>query len=492
MPQHSRRRTIGIVLAIAAVVAGAVFFYLRGANEAPAAPVTTAVTRGDVVAQVTASGTLAPVELVQVGSQISGRIRELLVDYNDKVEKGQIIARIDPELLTSAMEQARARLSSARASLTRAQAVFANAKAQHARLAGLAAEGTVAGAEVDTALAAMRSAEADLVASRAEITVAQAAVGQSKTNLDYTTIRSPIDGVVVSRSVEVGQTVAASLSAPVLFTIAGDLRQMEVHTSVAEADVGQITSGMKVEFTVDAFPERTFTAKVDQVRYEAVTVSNVVTYDAVVLVDNADLSLRPGMTANVTFVTSERKDVLVVANPALRYRPKDAAGPGGERGERPVANGAAAGAGAAPGAFARAADGGAQAQSGEGRRGGRRGRREGGGDDAKQAPTSTSPSTSASTPTPPAAAAAPDGERRRKRPRTLWVLRAGKPEPVRVITGLTDGSITEIVEVLDGQLAEGDQVIVADPGAGAGEAAGGQRGGSQQRGGGRRGPPSIL
>jgi HlyD family secretion protein len=327
-----RLAAIAVVLAAVAVAAWQVSARWRGGDPSPTY-VLNEVSRADIVAQVTATGTLAPVVQVQVGSQVSGRIKELFADYNSKVSAGQVIATIDPRLFASAVSQARARLASARAELERARALAENSRLQYQRTSSLGERGVTPRAEIDEALAATRSAEAQVVAARAEVTQARAALEQAEVNLAYTTISSPIDGVVVSRHVDVGQTVAASLAAPTLFVIAGDLRKMEVHTSVAESDVGQLEPGMRVEFTVDAFPEKTFVGVVRQVRYEAQAVSNVVTYDAVVGVDNDELDLRPGMTANVTFIIDERKDVLVVSNKALRYRPLTENSQRGQRGD---------------------------------------------------------------------------------------------------------------------------------------------------------------
>jgi len=339
-----RRRALLALPVVALVAAGAWVGIARWRAAPPPTYTTTEAARGDVVQAVTASGTLSPVVQVQVGSQVSGRIAELLVDYNDRVTRGQVIARIDPQSFASDVAQAKARLTSARADLDKARAVAANAKTQHDRLAGLLATGAVARADVDAALADWRSADAQVVAARASINEASSAVGKADTSLGYTTIRSPIDGVVISRSVDLGQTVAASLSAPTLFVIAGDLREMELHTAVAESDVGQLTAGMKVEFTVDAFPAKTFKGTVKQVRYEATTVSNVVTYDAVVAVRNDDLDLRPGMTANARFVIDERHDVLAVPTRALRYRPPGAQAWTKQRAEQRAARGAGDGA----------------------------------------------------------------------------------------------------------------------------------------------------
>lgn len=318
-----RRALRLVLLAGAMVVAWQVAVRWRQPADAPKYTFAE-VKRGDLRSQVTASGTLDPVVQVDVGSQVSGRVKALHADFNDEVKKGQLIALIDPELFESDVAQAQARLASARAALERALAQAADARTQTQRATGLVESGAVARAEVDTAITSQRVADAAVVSARADVTLARAALERAQANLTYSRITSPIDGVVISRSVDVGQTVAASLSAPTLFVIAGDLRQMEVHTNVAEADVGQITPGQKVEFTVDAYPEHTFEGTVRQVRYAAQTVSNVVTYDAVVTVGNEELKLRPGMTVNVSFIVDERRDVLTVPNAAFRYRPAGA------------------------------------------------------------------------------------------------------------------------------------------------------------------------
>jgi HlyD family secretion protein len=342
---HSRlwlKRALRLaLLAGAIVVAWQVAARWREPSAAPRYTLAE-VKRGDLRSQVTASGTLDPLVQVDVGSQVSGRVKELYVDFNDEVKKGQLVALIDPVLFESDVAQAQARLASARAALERAQAQAADARTQYQRVTGLVESGTVARADLDTAITSKRVAEAAVVSARADVTLAKAALDQAQANLTYTKITSPIDGVVVSRSVDVGQTVAASLSAPTLFVIAGDLRKMEVHTNVAEADVGQITPGQEAEFTVDAYPDRTFEGTVRQVRYAPQTVSNVVTYDAVVTVENEDLKLRPGMTVNVSFIVDERRDVMTVPNAAFRYRPAGAEPQRGRvvwvlRDEQPVA-----------------------------------------------------------------------------------------------------------------------------------------------------------
>jgi HlyD family secretion protein len=347
-PKRSRRgrrwikRIFVLLLLAGGGVAAWQYSDLWLTDEAEAPKYTLApVERGDVVTLVTASGTLKPVVQVDVGSQVSGRIKELLVDYNDTVTQGQLIATIDPSIIESTLRQAEARLEAAKADQTRAEAQAVGAREKYRRLAGLAGTGAVAEADIDVAKADRRAAEASVISAKAAVTLAEASVEESKANLAYTQITSPTNGIVVSVSVGVGQTVAASFSAPTLFVIAEDLRKMEVHTNVAESDVGQIVEGGRVEFTVDAYPDRTFTGTVRQVRYAAQTVSNVVTYDAVVTVANDDLKLRPGMTANVSFVLEERRGVLTVPSAAFRFRPKDAPrGPAGVwvlRAGKPVA-----------------------------------------------------------------------------------------------------------------------------------------------------------
>lgn len=287
--------------------------------------VTAPIDRGNIQARVTATGTVQPTKTVLIGSQVSGRIQDLYVDFNSKVTKGQVLARLDPLLLQASLDQARANLAAAQANLAGAQAVARDAARQHARTQQLAAGLLVAQAEAETAQSSAEAAQARVTASHGAVALAQAAVEQAKLQLSYTAIVSPIDGIVISRSVDVGQTVAASLQAPTLFTLAEDLKKMQVEASVAEADIGKIASEMGAIFTVDAFPGRTFAGKVRQVRSAPQTIQNVVTYTVVIDVDNGDFALRPGMTANVTFVYADKADVLRVPNAALRFRPPDAA-----------------------------------------------------------------------------------------------------------------------------------------------------------------------
>jgi len=296
--------------------------YLR--SRAPKKPkyTTVAVDRGNIAAHVTATGTLSALVTVLVGSQVSGRIESIKVDFNSPVKKGQVVATIDPSLFRASVEQAQANYLSAKASLDKAKAQALDAQRQYARAKTLGEQKLIAQADTETAQANDDVARAQVAAAEAGVAQASAALHQAQVNLKYTTILSPIDGVVISRSIDVGQTVAASLQAPTLFTIAQDLTKMQVDTSVAEGDVGKIQPGMPVTFTVDAYPGQRFQGTVRQVRDAATTVQNVVTYDAVIDVDNTQRLLKPGMTATVTFTPAERQNVLRVPNAALRFRPE--------------------------------------------------------------------------------------------------------------------------------------------------------------------------
>lgn len=304
------KRSVLLVLGLVLVLL-AVWWFRRGGSGGVSYR-TVEVTRGAITQAVTATGTLNPVVNVQVGSQISGNVSKLYVDYNSSVKAGQIIAEIEPAIFKAAVTQAQGELQNAQAGLELAQL---NEK----RMRDLVEKQTTSQSELDSAIATLHQAEANVM-------IKHGALDRAKTDLDHCTITSPIDGTVISRSVDVGQTVAASLSAPVIFTIANDLAKMQIDTNVAEADVGVIERGQDVEFTVDAFPTRTFHGQVVQVRNAPTTVQNVVTYDTVIEVNNADLKLKPGMTANVSIVVAKRDQVLKVSNAALRFRsPEDAA-----------------------------------------------------------------------------------------------------------------------------------------------------------------------
>lgn len=412
------------ILALALAGGGYGVWKWRAGHAAPDVTYRTVpVEKKRIVAKVTASGTLQATVTVQVGAQVSGRIAKLNADFNSTVKKGQIIAKIDPQLFIAAVEREQANYASAKAGLSRAQAQEKDADLALKRAKSLNEQGLASAAELQTAQTAQSVAAAGTEVAKAALQQSAAALNQAQVNLSYTDIISPIDGVVISRSVDVGQTVAASLQAPVLFTIAEDLKTMQVHTSVAEGDVGRLQPEMPTWFTVDAFPGQRFRGKVAQIRNAATTVQNVVTYDAVIDVPNEELKLRPGMTATTTIVFAEKSDVLAIANTALRFKPPAEA----------------AAASAAP--------------------------------SAPPAPAASLSITAASSESPPqgerppgGGPGGPGGGRRRNfgGPRetpekTVYLLRNGRPEPVEIKTGLTDGTSTEVVS---GDVKEGDAVVV--------------------------------
>jgi HlyD family secretion protein len=268
------------------------------------------VGKGEITQLVSANGTINPVSLISVGTQVSGIVKKLYVDFNDKVEKGQILLELDDSLLAAQQKQSRANAQSAMASLDLATA-------NEARMRNLFGQEYVSRQELDTAVQAKKAAEAQVLATRA-------VVEKDTANVAYTVIRSPVSGVVVDRAVDVGQTVAASLQTPTLFKIAQDLAQMQIHANFAEADIGSIKVNQVVKFTVDAFPNRNFQGEVRQVRLNPTTQQNVVTYDVVINVDNPEQILMPGMTAYVNIAVNERKDALLVPNAALRFKPASA------------------------------------------------------------------------------------------------------------------------------------------------------------------------
>ncbi|MEW6107900.1 MAG: efflux RND transporter periplasmic adaptor subunit [Nitrospirota bacterium] len=285
--------------------------------------ITEKIKRGNIIATVTATGTVNPVTTVLVGTQVSGTIRNIYVDFNSHVRKGQLIARIDPSLFESQVEQARANLLSAEAGLGKDEATLTDAGRTMQRKRSLFSEGLISRSDLDAAETNYEIARAQVSDAKARIAQAEASLRNAETNLRYTKIISPVEGIVVSRNVDVGQTVAASFQTPTLFTIAQDLTKMQIDTNVDEADIGKIKVGQDVEFTVDAYPEISFKGNVSQVRNAPISIQNVVTYDVVIKVDNPELRLKPGMTANVAIIVSSVKDVLKVPNAALRFKPED-------------------------------------------------------------------------------------------------------------------------------------------------------------------------
>jgi HlyD family secretion protein len=494
-----RRRVPVVPLLIAAVLLAAAGWWVFGRDPAAAGAWRTAtVERGDVRVVISATGTLRATTTVDVGSQVSGQVLDVLVDFNDKVTKGQAIARLDPAPFQTRLQQAEADLASARASVNEAQATAKNAEADYARKADLLARQLIARSDADLALAARDQARARVVSAQAAVMQRQAAVSNARLDVEYTTIRAPVDGVVLLRQVEPGQTVAASFQTPVLFQIAEDLAQMQIDLSIDEADVGQIKEGLPVSFTVDAFPDRQFRGEVRQVRLAATASSSVISYPVVVQVQNADLSLLPGMTASAEIVVSQREGVLRIANAALRFTPPDAAAdPAAARGagrggmlqelprvaaslqlkpeqqalfdaavaevrERIAARSAApAAAGAAP-----AAAGGGFRGPGGGPGGGRGGAAGGdGGGPSQEAMRARMAEAMIRTFAAFRASLSPDqqatwdGELRAlatARRGTLWKLVDGSPQAVPVRLGASDGTVTEVA----GGVEEGDEVLV--------------------------------
>jgi len=374
-----RRLILFVAAAVAVSTAIILYFYVRSDGNLPSFRLTQ-VELGPIISTVSSTGTVTPVTTVQVGSQVSGQIRELYVDFNSKVQEGQVIARIDPENFESRVRQADAELAVARANVTiqratvertraelenayaalaatkaqteKARVVLVHAKRDLDRKRALHQQAIISKSQIDDAVAAHDQAHAQLIATEAQeqaqasivlsrkaqvkmsqaqvehalaqVNQREAALHNSKIDLEHTVIRSPLDGLVIQRNVDIGQTVAASLQAPTLFTIAQDLRNMQVDTNVDEADIGRIQVGQRVTFTVDAFPGRDFTGQVKQIRKAPQTIQNVVTYTVVVTAENQDQHLLPGMTANVQLVIDERQAVLKVSNAALRFRPSNA------------------------------------------------------------------------------------------------------------------------------------------------------------------------
>jgi HlyD family secretion protein len=298
-------------LLTAAIIAAGAYYYFHRAHAPAVTYNTTVVAPGEVTKAVTATGTLNPVVNVTVGSQVSGRISKLNVDWNTIVKSNEVIAEIDPAIYQAAVEQAKADLANAEANLELQDV-------ECKRSSDLFTNKLISGSDFDTAVANLHEAEA-------MVKIKRASLSNAVVSLDYCKILSPVDGVVIQRAVELGQTVASSFSTPTIFQIANDLTKMQIDSNVAEADVGGVVEGQDVTFTVDAYPERTFHGRVVQVRNSPTTVNNVVTYDCVIGVTNSDYKLKPGMTANVSIMIAEHDNVLTIPNGTLRFRPPEAA-----------------------------------------------------------------------------------------------------------------------------------------------------------------------
>ena len=440
----SKRLMVFVIVAIAVIGGGVAYYRSHNAAKGPV-PVTATVTRGDVIAKVDATGTLGAVTTVQVGSQVSGTIKALHADYNSKVSKGQIVAELDPSLFETQVEQARATLIKAESDVDRSKVELDDANVKAKRAQELSDQKLISQNDLDTAVTTAKQADAALKSAQAQLTQARAALNQNQVNLDHTIIRAPIDGIVISRNVDVGQTVAASLSAPTLFVIAQDLTHMQVSASIDESDIGRVAPGQAVTFKVDAYPNQTFRGTVSQVRLEPKTDQNVVSYTTMIDVPNPDLRLKPGMTANVTVQIAMDENALRVPNGALRFAPTPelfaALGQ-----QPPEGTATASAARPVPGATGTAGAENTSARVGQPTAEQRarfqqmtpeqqadfRARRESGGQGG--------------------------GFGR------VWVLRDGKLQLARVRTGVTDGAMTA---VLGGDVKEGDQVVtgVSEPGA---------------------------
>ena len=445
--------------------AGGGYWYYKNKGEAAPEFQTAKITRGEIVQAVTATGQLSPVLNVQVGSQISGIIQKLYADFNSQVKSNQILAQLDPATYQANVNSAEAELANSQASLELAQI---NAR----RAEELLKDKLIPQSEYDQAVATLHQAEA-------QVKIRNSSVQRAKVDLSRCTIYSPVDGTVILRSVDVGQTVAASMSAPVLFQVASDLTKMQIDANVAEADVGGVEVGQEVEFTVDAFPDRTFRGRVTQVRNSPLTVQNVVTYVTVIEVNNADLKLKPGMTANVSIIVQRRENVLRIANGALRFRPPESALLPANTNAVAQTNAFTQGTPgtntqAASGESGRRRGGGPGGFGGPGGGGGERGGRGGGGPGGR------------------GSGGGSGGREVRRAMQTVYVMPGGevqanaakvKLKPVRARLGITDGIYTEVIEGLE----ENDVVVTGSntPTTGGAAAAGTQ---NPFGGGGQRGP----
>src|SRR5688572_30026801 len=333
---RSRTKLVKWIVLLAAVAGGVAFFVLRkSAADTPGVFKTGKIDRGSVEHIVTATGQLNAVVTVQVGSQVSGIILKLNADFNSKVNQGDVIALIDPTRIKAALEQAQAVAKNAAASQARAKVNFEQSKRDYDRTRELFDKQVIGAADLEAAKSKYDLARVELQSAEAQVAQARASVASARVDLERTIIKAPISGTVLQRAVDVGQTVAASLQAPTLFTIAQDLSKMEVRAAIDEADVGKLKEGLEARFTVDAYPGQEFVATIFQVRSNPNVVQNVVTYDAILRVDNPEAKLRPGMTASVRIVTEKRENVLRIPNAALRFRPPadlifaSTGGPGG-------------------------------------------------------------------------------------------------------------------------------------------------------------------
>lgn len=406
-----------IILAVIILIGGIAgyLFYKR----APEVSYKTAkIERGTIVSTVAATGNLSAVTTVQVGTQVSGTIQKLYVDFNSRVKKGQAIAEIDPALFNASVEQSQGNYLSAEANLQKAKVALVDAERTFNRNKKLLSDGIISQGDFDAGETAFQSAKAMVKAGEGSVAQTRGSLMQSKSNLRYSIIRSPVDGVVISRAIDVGQTVAASFQTPTLFTIAQDLTKMQIEVSVDEADISRIQLHQKASFTVDSYPEQTFRGKVVQIRSAPIITQNVVTYVVVVNVDNSDLKLKPGMTANVSVEVAKKDDVLKLPPASLRFKPKSKGDDTKVKGngDRPGASGQRPAGGGGP-------LGGAKGGSGKGK----------------------------------------------ERSQLVYLLKEGKPVAAPVKTGIANNSSIELIE---SDLKEGDEVIIEQVGGDAKKKAG--------------------
>lgn len=395
---------LAVIIAVAAISG---YMYYKRTPEITFR--TARIERGAIVSTVAATGNLSAVTTVQVGTQVSGTIQKLYVDFNSRVKKGQAIAEIDPSLFNASVEQSRGNLLNAEANLQKARVIQADAERTMTRNKKLLSEGIISQSDYDAGETALQSAKASVKAAEGGVAQTRGSLMQASTNLRYSVIRSPVDGVVISRAVDVGQTVAASFSTPTLFTIARDLTKMQIEVSVDEADISRVILGQKAGFTVDSYPEQTFHGKVVQIRSAPIITQNVVTYVVVVNVDNSDLKLKPGMTANVSIEVAKKDNVLKLPPAALRFRPKT-------KGDETKAKG-----------------------SGE-----------------RNGMNMQRPTTGAEVP-----GGGKPGGKRGGSGQQVYILKDGKPVAVPIKSGIANNSSIELIE---STLKEGDEVIIEQSG----------------------------
>jgi len=404
------KKHLGLIAVTVAAVTGVAAYTQAGRSDTQSTPITARVTRGSIVDKVDATGTIQPVTTVQVGTQVSGTIKSLAADFNTRVHRGQVIAVLEPSLFQTQVDQAKATVAKLQADAERAAVDVTDSQAKLRRAHELSAQQLIPASDLDTADATARQAEAQVKSAQAQIVQARASLEQAQVNLGHTVITAPIDGIVVARSVDVGQTVAASMQAPTLFVIAQDLAHMQVLASVDESDIGRVQQGQTVTFTVDAYPGETFEGTVAQVRLQPTVDQNVVSYTTVIDVPNRSLKLKPGMTASVTIEIARADNVLRVPNSALRFRPVS---PSDKDSGRTSTADNSAGRAAATGA---AVTGAATRARGDHQ----------------------------------------DHQRR------VWIWKDGAMQAQRVETGLSDSTMTAVVE---GGLSEGSQVVTGTAGA---------------------------